>query len=268
MLEVIYDAYIEFEGKGLLLTAAGRYYYYRSEKPLVEWEADESDGRPGPLPDTERAMTEINLTLSNAGRNGVQAKLVVDQIQLDQKHAFVPFISNSGDYSMSFWVWEKYKWRIGRIDTSNGPYVWKLSDKEPSRHFLVWNMQPDGWVEDFSFYFIRERKVGRSNGKDYYTPRIQLEMPIDFDEHPYGAVPYPDHWAKLMKELQRDSHKDDYGLLTFGGQNAGQFQLYWLPVLTERAAESTGSSSYGYTSSADLNFDFVLILNEEQLERP
>lgn len=36
------SVYIELDGKGLFLSTPDRSYYYRSEKPLIEWEADKS----------------------------------------------------------------------------------------------------------------------------------------------------------------------------------------------------------------------------------
>ncbi|MCR2806572.1 hypothetical protein [Paenibacillus soyae] len=38
---LIAAVYLESDGKGLLLASEGRYYYYRSEKPMMEWEAEE-----------------------------------------------------------------------------------------------------------------------------------------------------------------------------------------------------------------------------------
>lgn len=36
-----FSVYLEDDGKGLLLATADHYYYYRSEKPLLEWGAEE-----------------------------------------------------------------------------------------------------------------------------------------------------------------------------------------------------------------------------------
>lgn len=36
------SVYIELDGKGLFISTSDRSYYYRSEKPLIEWEADKS----------------------------------------------------------------------------------------------------------------------------------------------------------------------------------------------------------------------------------
>ncbi|RIX48714.1 hypothetical protein D3P08_23750 [Paenibacillus nanensis] len=222
------------------------------------------DGKPGPLPDDAMAAAEINEALSVRERRGAEAEQILDRIKLDKRHAFIPYISKGGYYAVSFWVWEKRKWRVGRIDTDSGPHIWKLSPNDPSRYYLVWNIRPQGEIEDFSFYFIRQRNAGRSDGIDYYTPRIQLEQPVDFGKQPYGAIPYPDHWAKLLREEQRMSRTR--GLFSF--EYRENTSIYWLPVLADNPPRSGGFSTFGTSFLESIRTDFVNILNENELERP
>lgn len=225
------------------------------------------DGKPGPLPNYEEAVAEINQALSNSERTKVEAEQILDMIQLDRRHAFVPYISKGGQHSVSYWVWEKYKWRVGYVSTSGGSDIWKLSKNDPSRHYLVWNMQPDGMIEDFSFYFIRERNAGRSNGIDYYTPRIQMEHPVDFDEHPYGAIPYPNDWTKLIKDEQKHSRMERQTLFSFEEQYENA-SIYWQPILTDKPIHTANFSTSSSIFLDNIIVDFVWILNDEQLERP
>jgi hypothetical protein len=224
------------------------------------------DGKPGPLPNYKEASARINQALSNSERIGAEAEQILDMIQLDRRHVFIPYISKGGQYAVSFWVWEKHKWRVGKVDTNSGPHIWKLSENDPSRHYLVWNIRPEGEIEDFGFYFIRERNAGRSNGIDYYTPRIQMEHPVDFSKQPYGAIPYQDHWVKLMREEQRQGRTGGLKLFSFEVRNTAH--IYWLPVLAEKPLKEANFSTGSTTFLDDINTDFVLILNEEQLEQP
>jgi len=227
------------------------------------------DGLPGPMPDSEEARLAINQALDSSGsetRHQSHAVQILDRLQLDKRHAVVPYISKSGAYSLSFWVWDKYKWRVGRIDTGGGPYIWKLSEKDPSRHYLVWNMNPKGYIRDFSFYMIRERSAGRDNGIDYYKPRIQMKLPVELDAHPYGAVPYPEHWAKLLEEEWLLQRNKEQGLLSLLNRTEVTTGIGWLPVLAEDEPPPLDYSTHGYTFLDNINIDFVWIMDDVPME--
>lgn len=224
------------------------------------------DGQPGPLPDYEEAAAEINEALSPFDLRA-EAKQILDMIQLDRRHVFVPYITKGGHYAVSFWVWEKHKWRVGSVDTDGGPRIWKLSENDPSRHYLLWNMRQEGQISDFSLYFIRERNAGRSNGIDYYTPRIQMEHSVDLDDHPYGAIPYPEDWIKLIKDEQKHSRKKRQTLFSFE-QQYDNASIHWMPTIREEPLDVSIFSTRSVIFLDNMNFDFVMFLNEEQLERP
>lgn len=223
------------------------------------------DGRPGELPSAEHVIQAINQEFDKAN-----ADEVLDLIQLDSKHAFIPFVSAGGQYGISYWVWENFKWTIGRVDTGGGPYIWKLDRKDPSKQFVVWNFNPQGIISGMDYYLIRERDAGSSGGNEFYTPRIQMKWsPMHVEAKSYGALPFPEEWASLMKEDMRVNHTGGSDLFLFGRNSRSMMHVGWLPLYNKESntVADTVSSTHGY-SSKHLDLEFIGILNTADLELP
>jgi len=221
------------------------------------------DGSPGELPSEEQIIQAINKEFSKAS-----VYEVLDRIQLDNKYAYVPFVSASGQYGMSFWVWEKFKWTIGRVDTSGSPYVWKLNKKDPSKQFIVWNFDPQGLVSGMDYYLIRNRNAGSNGSYEYYTPRIQMKRSINLEENSYGALPFPEEWASLVLEDMKINKYEGLAASLFGNHSRSMMYVGWLPHYNmEKAAgtNTTTSSSSSY-SKKSLDLQFALVLNKVELE--
>lgn len=219
------------------------------------------DGKPGPLPDEQNIMNAID-----GMSDEVEVKHLAAAELLGSKHAFVPFISLNEEHGMSFWEWEKHKWRLKRVDNNGMPHIWKLDDKDPSKRVLVYHINPKDKIEKLSFYLLRDRKAYSRPQHSFYMPRVQIELPVSLEDQNYGAIPFPEEWAQLM-EADRKQHRSSGDVFNsvFGMQQPSMLYVGWLPDYKEGAAPASGR---GYSKSGGVDVEFILIINEAELEKP
>lgn len=220
------------------------------------------DGKPGPLPGEDEITAALNEYDSEA-----DAAVLLDRVRLAEEHVFVPFISSQGIHGMGFLKWEKRKWSVTRVDMSGRPEVRVTDQSDPSGRYVVWNNNPLEKVKEFRFYLIRDRNAGMSDRVNYYVPRVQMEELVNVTEHPYGAMPFPEEWAGIMRE---DDKLNKAPAADFMDNIFSQFyfrpsMLYvgYLPVYAEDAPPRSGSSKSG-----DEDTEFMMIMNETDLEKP
>ncbi|ACT03174.1 hypothetical protein [Paenibacillus sp. JDR-2] len=220
------------------------------------------DGKPGPLPSVDEIIEELNEYDSEAN-----AAVVLDNVKLTEQQFFIPFVSSQGIHGMGFLKWEKRKWSVARVDISGRPEVRVTDHSDPSGRYVVWNNNPLEKVKEFRFYLIRDRNAGMSNGVYYYVPRVQMEMLVNVTEHPYGAMPFPDEWAGIMREDNKLGKAPAANIMDhlFSQSYSQSSTIYvgYLPVYANDASE-LGSSS----KSGDEDTEFLMIMNETDLERP
>lgn len=220
------------------------------------------DGKPGPLPNVDEIIAELNEYEPEA-----DAAVVLNNVKLTDQQVFIPFVSSQGNYGMGFLKWEKRKWSVARVDMSGRPEVRVTDHSDPSGRYVVWNNNPLEKVKEFRFYLIRDRNAGMSSGVYYYVPRVQMEMLVNVTEHPYGAMPFPDEWSGIMREDKRlgkapAANIMDHILLQSYSQPSTIYVGYF-PVYANDAPQ-LGSFSKG----GDEDTEFLMILNEKDLERP
>ncbi len=191
---------------------------------------------------------------------------VQDIVEVDSRHLFVPFVSGSGEHGMSFWVWDRFEWELRSVESSGNPYLWRLRGDDPAGQYIVWNADPASRIGEYAFYWIRPRNGGRSDGEDFYVPRVQLEQKFSLGDRTYDAVPLPEEWAELQR-LQLAAHKgtDAPGLWGWGASTPGSYTMGYIPVLSGEPEEESAWSSKG-TTFGDIDLQFVSILNERDLE--
>jgi len=217
------------------------------------------EGKAGALPDEQYMVNAINETY-NQGK--VEQLAAVDL--LDSKHAFVPFVSEYGEYGMSFWKWEKRAWRLTRVDDNGMPHIWKLDEKDPRKRVFVYHIDPKDKMEQLTFYLLRDRNAYGHYDDFFYIPRIQLELPLTLAEQNYGAIPFPEEWAQLIESDLKQSRRPVNGLFgsMFGTQQRSMMYTGWIPDYFEDRVRS----NRGYSKSGDVDVEFVPIINESQLE--
>jgi len=132
---------------------------------------------------------------------------------------------------------------------------------------MWYGINPLEKVKEFRFYLIRDRNAGMSHGEYYYVPRVQMEMLVNVTEHPYGAMPFPDEWAAIMREDEKLGQASSANIMdNIFSQSYSQpstIDVGYYPVYANDAPQP-GSSS----KSGDKDTEFVMIMNEKDLERP
>ncbi|MFX3632734.1 MAG: hypothetical protein ACE3L7_06630 [Candidatus Pristimantibacillus sp.] len=178
---------------------------------------------------------------------------ILDTIELDNRHVFVPYLSTNEHYGVSYWIKEKFGWKMAKMDTRGEPHIWKLKAKDPSTYYIVWNIDPKDQVSYLDYYLISERNASLSMEKSLYTPRIQKQMTISMKESPYGILRMPEEWSNIYRNVI--SNNNLYmGWIPYDKQDKVVF-----PKLSVNGS--------GYLRS-NIELDFMRILNEMDLEMP
>jgi hypothetical protein len=165
----------------LMLIAGGVLYWYYLAPPAN-------------FPDQEK----VKETLSDP-YNRIEIAEIQDTIFLDDKHVYIPFITEEEDHGISFWEWEKHEWQLSSFSTGSMPEIWKIDADDPSSHFIIWNFHPENDLDYLTFFLIKERGFSVSEGKEQYDPGIQMEYRAEAGEKSYGYTPIPSEWQKYMK---------------------------------------------------------------------
>lgn len=239
-----------FVGLGLVLvTLLGIIYWFYFTKPST-------------FPSNEQLVEEINSIFPDAA-----ASVIQDTIPADKHHVLVPFISDKGDYGLSYWIWQRNKWRAVSIDTKGTPMVWKIDRNDPSTYQFVWNIHPDDQISSIHYYLIRERGYLITEGIEHYYPGVQMEKKISLDKKSYGMLPLPKEWVTFMNafiNVESSKQPDMFSKHFF----PEQFMLFgWIPynqAYTETMPERSFNGS-GY-STGKIDLEHLMILNKEELE--
>ncbi|OAB46121.1 hypothetical protein [Paenibacillus glacialis] len=220
------------------------------------------DGKPKPFLEDTQAIKVMNQLYTEGNISEI-----VDVIPLDSKHVFVPIISGDDHYGMSFWEWDRFQWRLGRIDTKGAPYIWKIDEKDASTHYIVWNMDPEDELSELKYYLIGERDFHSSEDVESYRPRVQMELTTTLQKQKYGVLPFPKDWVELMNGNLRLSRANQLTSLFLMNSPSSSLYIGWIPFghhgkVTFPENTVNGSSF----DSGRINVDFVRILNESELE--
>jgi hypothetical protein len=219
---------------------------------------------PKAFPNEELLIDSMNELFPSAKVSRIQ-----DVIHLNERNVFVPFISHDNDYGMSYWIWDKYHWKVAKIETRGEPEVWKINGNVPSNHHLVWNINPKDQLNHLDLYLIRDRGYSIRNDIHTYYPKVQMTTTASLNEQSYGVMPVPSEWNSLLKAV------DNVGETNLGdwlfGQNYREDQLYigWIPYAKngkETFPEHSGNG--GVYMNVSINVQYLRILNERELEMP
>ena len=108
-----------------ILIAGGMYYWNYLAPPAT-------------FPDNEKIQAILS-----APYNGVKIAEIQDTIFLDDKHVYIPFITEEEGHGISFWEWEKHEWQLSSYSTGSTPQIWKIDADDPSSHYIMWNFHPE-----------------------------------------------------------------------------------------------------------------------------
>lgn len=221
---------------------------------------------PAAFPDNRELLKEMNSSLEEYG-----ARDKVDRIQkvihADSRHVAVPFVSEDGDYGMSFWIWVKRKWEMTSLESSGEPRMWMIDYADPSSYFLTWNIDPESAAEKLTAHMIRRRDYGVADYKHYYFPRIQLSNEITLAKESFGAMPLPATWQEVLNSsIQLEDIGTSPWFNSYSSQ-AMQFEFVW-NVLDDKGKSVSQevlfeSSNYSYGAS---NVQIMMRIEENELE--
>lgn len=198
---------------GLMVALGGVYWFFAAP--------------PSSFPAEAELVERLNQSFRKSNAAKIQAV-----ISLDDEHKYVPFISQGGNYSKSYWVWKKHQWQVARVVTSGAPEVWRIDPLEPTRDVVVWNLDPRDQVDHFVFYLFRDRYYRTSYDVPYYYPEVQLKSEtVSSGEQTYGRMAIPQEWTLFLQELQAASpQRRAGGMFPFlHTQNLQQTKIGWMP---------------------------------------
>jgi len=220
--------------------------------------------KPTELPTNEQLMAEINGIFPEAAVSEIQ-----DTIMVDDHHVLVPFISEQNNYGLSYWVWRKSKWSVGKIDTRGEPVIWKVHRNDPSSYYVVWNLHPKDQLQKSAFYLIRNRGFTVTDGLEYYTPKIQMKNEIPLKDQTYGVMKLPEEWVSVMESSVKVSNHSNLDELFGDIYQQQQIYIGWIPynVSNEETIPEHSVNSNGYYIG-NVGTEFVMILNKADLETP
>ncbi|MGE7122166.1 hypothetical protein ACQKIC_18360 [Peribacillus sp. NPDC046944] len=138
-----------------------------------------------------------------------EPKIIQDVLYLDETHVFVPFINESKEYGMSFWVWKDNKWRAASVDNGGEPKAWNGEGDS----FFMWNLDPKDEVSEIKAFMKKDRNFTVSGDEATYEPGLEMMHSITVEDKSYGVEKYPDSWRTLMDqyaEVQKESSFDEF----------------------------------------------------------
>ncbi|MCM3575148.1 hypothetical protein M3172_18280 [Mesobacillus subterraneus] len=165
----------------LILLAVGILYWYYLAPPAT-------------FPDQEK----LEAILSNP-YNRVEVAEIQDMIFLDDKHVYIPFITQDEGHGISLWEWKKHEWQLSGFSIGNMPKVWKIDSEDPSSHYIMWNFHPENNLDYLTFFLIKERGFSVTEGKQHYEPGIQMDYRAEAREKSYGYTSIPSDWQKYIE---------------------------------------------------------------------
>lgn len=205
--------------------------------------------QPTSFPTTEELLHEINRYNSSAKAQHIEALLGINA-----QHYFVPFTTDDGKAAMSFWKWEKGKWRLVQFGT-NKIKRWQLDEKDPTTSYLVWHskLQQEALIQ---LYYIRERNFLQSGDAHYYSPRIVLAQPIQVTED-YGVVPIDPEWKRVLNNLHATQLFDAFG---HSVEENGHFAVHY-----RNHFDSEESTETYITGHAHTTIDYLYYVEENEV---
>ncbi|MBR7798046.1 hypothetical protein GT022_18615 [Agaribacter marinus] len=114
-------------------------------------------------------------------------KQVQDVIKIDERHFFVPFITENQTYSGSYWEWKRNQWKLNWVKINLRPRVLKIEENNPETYYFVWNLDPRDQVAALDFFLKKKRGYSGTN----YHPAIQMKDEISLDTSSYGIRKLP-----------------------------------------------------------------------------
>ena len=189
-------------------------------------------------------------------------KVIQDVLYLDETHVFVPFINESKEYGMSFWVWKDNKWRAASVDNGGELKAWNGEGDS----FIMWNLNPKDEVYEIRTFMKKDRNFSASGDEGTYQPGIEMMHSIMTENTKYGVEKYPDSWRTLMDqyaEVQKESSYDEF----FEYRQTFKIGNRFFDKDGKVVFPTVPTDGIGYGTGNDyVDVPFLLYLEESELE--
>ncbi len=185
---------------------------------------------------------------------------IQDTMLIDETHYMAPFTSAQGDYGISLWTWKRTDWEVEVVHTKGMPHVWKVDPGRPETYRIIWNLDPRDSIQTLEFYLLSYRMSGRTDGVDYYRPRVQLKHSVDVMKQRYGAVPWPAAWVDYANQrlilVKNSSQRLPLPELRMGLRTLDASGMEVFPKYSVNGRRDGGTQ----------NIEFIQIVNSAELE--
>lgn len=192
----------------------------------------------------------------------IVVQTIEDIIQVDGKHYFVPASAEDGQRLSLYYQWVKGKWRITYIDIGTNEFIygWQLDSKDPSSIVFVWHF-PKETLEKMDVYLIKNRNYFISQGRQLYSPKIQLKETITIDKH-YGVQHISETFAKTIHHLYSNELQQTNFNLIIHNESPQFFAKYYYKTNFQ-----SGGNGFSYTTGYGRSqLHIVMSINEADLE--
>ncbi|WP_312094314.1 hypothetical protein [Niallia sp.] len=182
-----------------------------------------------------------------------------EHIALDDKHVFVPHLSNDKHYGYSLVEWIDNKWEVTYVTSSGQPFLWRIGEKNQSESYFLWNLETKDDLDHITFYLIKNRDYTSGWGGEYYEPAIQMEEVVSMSGKSYGIYKVPDEWENIWKATQikveiqeEDLFSSNGEELHYGVKGYDKENNYVLPLNDyEKSATTNSGAAIEYISIMD-----------------
>ncbi len=189
--------------------------------------------------------------------NSLQVEKILEQIELNERHYYVPIQFTDGRSGMSFWKWEKGKWQLIQFTTEQ-VLRWQLDSGDAATNYIVWHRQATQ-EDEMSIYLVRDRGFFISNDEHRYHPRIQLEHNIHMES--YGVEPLPKEWANIITNIEQPYQQSGFSLF-----ETYSTEQYVIGAHYDESMFPENSNSSYWTGNAESTLEYLLYMDENQLE--
>lgn len=190
----------------------------------------------------------------------VKVAQILDISYLDEKHVFVPFMTEENEYGMSLWVRKFSKWHCGQILLNYSVMKWKIG----SNDYFIWNVPLRNESIKLNLYLLRDRQYRVSDGDIYYSPAVQMEEEISIDSKSFGYRKINEEWI-AVKDEHNHQNESRISFMNFQ-QYENLYYGYQLKNRKDEAYPIEFFSSKVFSGRVSIDVEDVLFISNEELQ--
>ncbi|WP_332646610.1 hypothetical protein [Lysinibacillus sp. 54212] len=192
---------------------------------------------------------------------------VLDVLEAEPSYRLVPFTTEDGRAGMSYWSFKLSGWKLVGYEWNGSLKIWKLRPDDPTSYYFVWNFSSQQEVAQMNVFLLQDRYYSISgDNNQFYTPRVQLRMDIDFNERLYGLQPIPQEWLTIIEGMTPIQHDSLFSSI-LGTPPSYYFGIQTVDKQGQDVYVETGGQTH-WLERQDFQVDYVMDITEDQLEKP